>query len=802
MLDVFKKETNEYNYIYIDQDVTEKRVEKETPENIHLKIDQFMRQKAVKPVCLVLGNSGCGKSLFTKKLAYRLLETKDEYFPVYINLAKCKKFKNDLLETGLRNYGIKIENKIFANRKILFMLDGYESLNTTLNIINSNELFTKFPQAKVLITCKTHEALSLGEYKNSFSHSLELNIQPFTKPQIHQYIEKVRMTQNIGWNSADEAMHDLENIPGLFDLLQNAFLINLCIRKPTMLAKLKQERGNTIKRSDMYSGLLEEWIQTAIEKKKDDVNANSNLSSNALKEKFWKANRDFALDYIENQSIEFERTEENINSEKYKLRDGCPIQLIDEIDNKQIYAFIHPAMADYIVARSICTDVKNLNTIDKVKTSYFNIMNLKNKDNMIKFIKDLITKDQMEQLYNIIILSKTSSDVALAACNAISLLSKAGFSFKDRNFSGVRISGADLTETVFYNTNFEGADLSSCTFTNSNFIYTNFKNCNMENIELRQSPPLKLKGSVLSVAFSPDEKYLAAGGRDKKIYIWKTDDLEVYKEFKIPGNAVREISFSYDGKLLFVSLGLGEKVITYDIEHGKDPAGTYDKSDSCSVSKCGKYFALSSNQGSQIYDNNYKMVIHEFEASSLLKFSRNSRYLAFITRHSQPGILNIDNHQKFHYSAGDVLSVSLSNDEKSILTVGVNGNLKIFDIESRQEPHNLEKLGFVTKAEFSHDGNYIIFGGRQGSIKGYDIQNKEIIKEISVFNGSVSAIYISESGKFALCGSENTEIKIVNFDFQDLIYENTGHTSSISKIVFSPNGKLIASADTEFNIKI
>ena len=37
---------------------------------------------------LIMGDSGCGKSLMLKKIQYDMLKEKNNYFPVYIYLAE------------------------------------------------------------------------------------------------------------------------------------------------------------------------------------------------------------------------------------------------------------------------------------------------------------------------------------------------------------------------------------------------------------------------------------------------------------------------------------------------------------------------------------------------------------------------------------------------------------------------------------------------------------------------------------------------------------------------------------------
>ncbi len=67
-------------------------------------------------------------------------------------------------------------------------------------------------------------------------------------------------------------------------------------------------------------------------------------------------------------------------------------------------------------------------------------------------------------------------------------------------------------------------------------------------------PPVRtLKGhtgSVCSLAFSPDGKFLASGSDDKTIKIWRVSDGSIVQTLKEHTDWVNSIAFSPDGKLL------------------------------------------------------------------------------------------------------------------------------------------------------------------------------------------------------------------------------------------------------------
>ncbi len=58
------------------------------------------------------------------------------------------------------------------------------------------------------------------------------------------------------------------------------------------------------------------------------------------------------------------------------------------------------------------------------------------------------------------------------------------------------------------------------------------------------------QGSVKSIAFSPDGKYMASGSQDKTVKIWSLELKKELTTLKGHKKAVISVSFSYDGKYL------------------------------------------------------------------------------------------------------------------------------------------------------------------------------------------------------------------------------------------------------------
>jgi WD40 repeat protein len=72
---------------------------------------------------------------------------------------------------------------------------------------------------------------------------------------------------------------------------------------------------------------------------------------------------------------------------------------------------------------------------------------------------------------------------------------------------------------------------------------------------------------IHDLAFSPDGKYLATGGRVTAVILWDVTSGEVVKTFRLTDNAI-SMDFSPDGKILATAGGYEHEVRLWDVESG------------------------------------------------------------------------------------------------------------------------------------------------------------------------------------------------------------------------------------------
>lgn len=130
-------------------------------------------------------------------------------------------------------------------------------------------------------------------------------------------------------------------------------------------------------------------------------------------------------------------------------------------------------------------------------------------------------------LFRIIQASAEDKAFETAAANAITILNEARASLSGQNFSGVRISGADLTQAIADEAIFDQADVLKVRFVEAQLIGASFKDSEKEGAEftdelfepIAQQTLTGHKTGVISLCEIP-EGLVASSSSDEKIKIW------------------------------------------------------------------------------------------------------------------------------------------------------------------------------------------------------------------------------------------------------------------------------------------
>ncbi|MBI1830776.1 MAG: WD40 repeat domain-containing protein [Planctomycetes bacterium] len=299
-------------------------------------------------------------------------------------------------------------------------------------------------------------------------------------------------------------------------------------------------------------------------------------------------------------------------------------------------------------------------------------------------------------------------------------------------------------------------------------------------------------GIIRSVAFSHDGKFVASGG-GTFVTLWNTGSGANAAQWRAHEFAIFTLAFSPDDNYLAVGIGakmpkvwdIGKQVEVTKLEEIQNSASM-----SLAFSRDGKVLASASRRRAVVlWDAKTGKVIATFEGLVLKKPETGT-------------------------NAG-IYSVVFSPDGKTLAAGSAKKMIRLFDLTTLRETASWSdehKHGGYSMA-ISPDGKTLATGASDQFLKGgfnvtdgdihlWDVQTK---KKTAVLKGHASTVYglaFSPDGKtLASCSSDKT-VRLWDVATNNPIATLREHTDAVYCIAYSPNGKTLASGGKDKTIKL
>lgn len=223
----------------------------------------------------------------------------------------------------------------------------------------------------------------------------------------------------------------------------------------------------------------------------------------------------------------------------------------------------------------------------------------------------------------------------------------------------------------------------------------------------------------------------------------------------------------------------------------------------------GKYLISCSSDGAiKIWDLKKKRVrgaLHGHElAVNALAVSPNGKMLASTSSDGSVKIWDIASEKeiasldKYH---GSLRSVAFSPNSK-LLVLANDAKIELWEIASKEKLATFEgHIRLVEALEFSHDGNFIVSGGVDETIKIWEVSKRTLVGSISCPNHCVNTLSNSVDGILATGGKDST-IRLWDIASKSELAVLEGHEASIRTIAFSARGDYLVSGDWDGVIKL
>ncbi|GJD22824.1 WD-40 repeat protein [Rivularia sp. IAM M-261] len=814
-------------------------------------IDRWL-DDPVKEHISVLGEFGTGKTWFVFHYAWVALQRyKDAQkrgvelprLPLVIPLrdyAKAVSVESLFSEFFFRKHEIPLPGysafeQLNRMGKLLLIFDGFDEMAAR---VDRQEMINNFwelakvvvPGAKVILTCRSEHFPEAKEGRALLSAELQASTALLTgeTPQFEVLeLEKFndeQIKQVLLYQATSTTVEQVMNNPQLLDLARRPVMTELILE-----ALPDIEAGKPIDMSRVYLYAVRRKIENDITQKRTFTSSAEKL--------YFLCELSWEMLSTEQMSLNY-----RLFPDRIRRLFGAAVQEEKDLDHWQFdmmgqtmlirnadgdYTPAHRSLLEFFVAYKFAAEigaladdftelareeVGNVAPTSYTWSSYFGrnvgapldkfiaeplekLRETFGKAPLSKAVLDLMAPmidiEKKESIIRVIesTRGRNEDEVSYVGGNAATLVLKFDQeALKGKDFSGGVIKEADFNNASLQNTNFTEANLKNSLFTKS------FAN-------------------IVTITFSPDGKYLAAGSIDGIARLFEV--INGKEVFTLVGHTDWIVSIAFSTKNNIIATASGDYTIRFwNLNTGKCLKQLNGHTNRvCTVAfSCDEKILASAgfDMTIRIWDVNTGNCLkvlqgHEDHVISLA-FSPDKRMLATRGKDLTIRLWNTSTWECFKILQGYrgigtfASSISFSPDGKMLASIGKDNTIIIWDTNTFESVKMLEGYShFVRSVNFSPNGKTLAASSDDGAIRVWDVTTDKLLKILHVNNSFVRSIAFNPDSNILASSQDNT-VRLWNINSGESFNFLQGYSNIINSAVFSPDGKTIASGSQDCKV--